>query len=121
MKRRDFLKTAVTTAAGLAGTAAMTSSTQAAPATGPGGREYYELRTYTVTAAQWTRLEEYFGTAFIPALNRFGITPVGVFTEKTTTPEFPVFVVIPFKSVEEITTLSEKLAADAKHQQDGAA
>ena len=72
MKRRDFLKTSLATSAVTAATAAA--------ATKP-GPEYYELRTWSLKAAKQPLLDAYLSRAFLPALKRLGVGPVGVFTE----------------------------------------
>ena len=76
LKRRAFLqRTAV--AAGLAGLPL--AGTQAAE-TAPAQLEYYELRLYHFRkGAQQRRFDDYASKAAIPALNRIGIGPVGVF------------------------------------------
>src|ERR1700677_4526555 len=78
MKRRTFVKSSL--AACLTGTLAVrqTSAVEAAP----DAREYYELRTYTLKEGKQPLLHDYLSKAFIPALGRLGIGPVGVFTEK---------------------------------------
>jgi hypothetical protein len=81
MKRREFLTTtiAASTLAGL-GTAGLKAS--AAERAGGQNREYYELRVYRLKAgANHDLLDAYLEKAAIPALNRLGVKPVGVFTE----------------------------------------
>ena len=44
--------------------------------------QYYELRVYnTQSTEQWQRVNDYWQNAAVPAYNRQGIQPVGVFTE----------------------------------------
>jgi hypothetical protein len=73
MKRRAFLKTSLVASAA---TAATTAAAAAKP-----GPEYYELRTWSLKAAKQPLLDAYLSRAFIPALKRLGLGPVGVFTE----------------------------------------
>src|ERR1017187_1339041 len=81
MKRREFLTTTVaaSTLAAL-GTGSLTAS--AAERAGARNREFYELRVYRLKAgASHELLDAYIEKAAIPALNRLGVKPVGVFTE----------------------------------------
>src|ERR1039458_1727107 len=84
MKRREFLTTtmAASTLAGL-GTASLTTSAAELAATAPGDREYYELRGYRVKpGTKHDLLDAYIEKAAIPALNRLGVKPVGVFVQQ---------------------------------------
>jgi hypothetical protein len=52
-----------------------------------GQPQYYELRVYTTKSAQQQRLvSDYWQNAAVPAYNRMGIQPVGVFTELEDSP-----------------------------------
>jgi hypothetical protein len=117
MKRRTFVKSSL--AACVAGSSVLgrtASSAEAASA----AREYYELRAYKLKSGKETLLDNYLSKAFIPALGRYGIGPVGVFTEKTDSGNGQVYVLIVYKSPEQAATLSARLAADTQHQQDAA-
>jgi len=76
MKRREFLKTSsIAGGAVLSSWAGGEALAQEAPA-----REFYELRVYEMqTGNRRAVLNEYLEKAFIPALNRIGSKPVGVF------------------------------------------
>jgi hypothetical protein len=111
MKRRDFLKASFATSAVTAATAAA--------ATKP-GPEYYELRTWSLKAAKQPLLDAYLSRAFLPALKRLGVGPVGVFTESQPNGELKVFVLIVYSAPEQFATLASRLAGDAEHQQAGA-
>jgi NIPSNAP len=117
MKRRAFVKSSV--AACLTGAAALSRSSSAAEAE-PHAREYYELRSYTLKDGKQPLLDDYLSKAFIPALGRFGIGPVGVFTEKADAGVATVHVLIVFRSADQAVALSERLAADEEHQKAGA-
>jgi len=118
MKRRTFVKSSV--AACLTGAAALSRNSAAADAE-PHAREYYELRTYTLKDGKQPLLDDYLSKAFIPALERLGIGPVGVFTEKADAGgPAVVHVLIVFRSPDQAATLSERLAADPEHQKAGA-
>ena len=105
MKRREFL--AASTALGLSPLAIAHADDQAA-----GDRDYLELRTYHVaTQEQRDGFEAFAREAAIPALNRAGIKPVGVFhpLEELS----PVYVLLPHKSLESAATLVQRLGEDA--------
>ena len=110
MKRRAFLKSSV---AGLTGSALFAAPSLAADAAP--GVEYYELRTYSLKPEKQPLLEEYLGKAFIPALTRLGIGPVGVFSEKAAE-KLVIVVLIVFSSPQQALTLSSRLAADPEYQ-----
>ncbi len=99
MKRREFLKNslAVATAMAVAGA----SETNVLAATRPRGKqEYYELRAYHLkSGASHELLDQYLQNAAIPALNRLGSKPVGVFTEIEPKGNPSVFALIPYSSL----------------------
>jgi hypothetical protein len=120
MKRREFLTTtlAASTLAGL-GTASLTAS--AAAQAGAGKREYYELRVYRLKAgADHALLDAYVEKAAIPALNRLGVAPVGVFTETDPKDGPALYVLRPYPSLEVFATVTAHLSADPEYQKAGA-
>ena len=120
MKRRAFLKT-TTAMAGLAG-AGTVSKSLAAERSGAPKREYYELRTYTLTdAGQGKLVEEYLTKAFIPGLNRLGIRPVGAFAEREPSANPLLYALVPYASPDQAATTMDKLLADPVHRKAGAA
>jgi len=81
------------------------------------GRQYYELRVYlTKSAEQQKRVIDYWQNAGVPAYNRLGIQPVGVFTEIEDSPTNSIYVLLPADSFEVFGTIPAKLAADAVYQ-----
>ena len=103
MKRREFLKHSLA-ASTLAGLSAATLEAGAA-ATGEAGREYYELRAYRLKpGANHNLLDGFLEKLAIPAWNRLGSKPVGVFVEKQPTEKPAVFVLIPYPSLEALGT-----------------
>ncbi len=114
MKRRTFLQSSVAQA--VAGSAALAALSNAASAADGKAREYYKLSTYTLNAAKKPVLDTYLGKAFIPALRRAGIGPVGVFSETLPDGKLAVYVLIVLKSPDEAATLSSHLAADADYK-----
>ncbi len=79
--------------------------------------QYYEIRVYTtVSDTQRQRVNDYWQNAAIPAYNRMGIQPVGVFTEQAETATNKVYVLVPCDSLEIFGAIPAKLAADADYQ-----
>lgn len=119
MNRRSFLASSVTASAlasgagGNLGVAAQTTDRQE--------REYYELRLYHLyRGRQLTRFEAYLRDAWLPAMNRLGISPIGIFNV-TVGPENPtIYVLIPHKSLESCASVWTRLSADAEFQKKGA-
>jgi len=77
------------------------------------GRDYYELRQFIVeNEAQKKQVDTFLKEAAIPAVNRLGLKPVGVFypAEGLST----VYVLLRHKSLESIATLNADLAADSE-------
>jgi len=81
------------------------------------GRQYYELRVYTTKSAdQQQRINDYWRNAGVPAYNRQGIQPIGVFTEIEDSPTNKVYVLIPCDSLETFAAIPARLAADTVYQ-----
>ena len=83
-----------------------------------GGRpspEFYAWRQFLLrTGTQPRRLLDFLQQAALPALNRLGVKPVGVF-ETVAGPASPsVFVLLPFASLDAFTNLEDVLEADAE-------
>lgn len=119
MNRRDFLTS--TTAAAMA-TAATTSILPARAAeSAPGAREYYELRRYHLRRGPKQRVfEDYLRNAWLPAMERAGIGPVGVFSVMVG-PESPsLYTLIPYASLEQYASVSARLRADEEYKKAGA-
>ena len=119
MRRRRFLTTSASAVGvGLLGTA---SEAQRAGA----GKQVLELRHYTfASASKLDAFESFSQSGLVPALNRAGIRPVGVFKmTRADNPQatFPgdtaleLFVLLPHSSLESAATLDAKLAADAAY------
>jgi hypothetical protein len=105
MFRRDFLSLLPMLPAAAAGQGA------AAPAeTGP---SIYEWRQYSLrTGTASRRLDDYLQNALLPALNRLGHTPVGVFQVTFGLPTPTFFVLTPFASADALFARETKLDAD---------
>lgn len=83
--------------------------------------QYYEVRIYiTQSAAQQQRINDYWQNAAIPAYNRQGIQPVGIFTEQQDSATNKIYVLIPCDSLEIFAAIPARLAADAEYQKSAA-
>jgi hypothetical protein len=120
MKRRRFLVSSIAASA-LAGATHAIDATAAEAAPDEPAREYYELRKYHLRRGpQQTTIDDYFRDAAIPALNRFGIKPVGVFNT-TIGPGSPtLYVLLPISSLESADTIHDRIAADQEYLRAGA-
>jgi hypothetical protein len=109
MERRQWL-----TRAGAAAGASLL-----APRMAPGeeGPEYYEIRSYEVRIGeQKAALDGFLRDAAVPAWNRQGIQPVGVF-ETSGGPEMPkVHVLLTHPSLESLAASAGRLESDAEFQ-----
>jgi hypothetical protein len=80
--------------------------------------QYYELRVYsTKSEEQQRQVNDYWRTAGVPAYNRMGIEPIGVFTELEDSATNNIYVLIPCDSLEIFAAIPDKLASDTNYQQ----
>jgi len=108
MERREFLTTSLAASAlALANQATAQTNSERRP------REYYEIRKYHLqTGPQIKITESYISDALIPALNRLGIAPVGVF-HLDIGPETPtLYLLLPSTKLEALVTAELQLAHD---------
>lgn len=118
MNRRTFV-----TATGVAGLGSL--GVMDAPASKrekqTADQQYLELRHYhALVGPKSDRLLSFLRDVAIPAWNRLGISPVGVFNV-TYGPNAPsVYVLLPHPSLESITSTRAKLVEDAAYQEAGA-
>ena len=107
MNRRTFIKNSAVGGLALSGAAGIRSVLAAS------GRDYFELRNYECENQEQARgFEGFMEQAGVPALNRIGISPVGVFV-----PEggfSPVTILIRHKSAESVVNLNTRLLSDAQ-------
>lgn len=74
-------------------------------------REFYQVKIYHLNGnSQKERLETYLKQAYLPALHRAGIGKIGVFTPIDA--DSLLYMLIPFKSVDQFMGLPEMLAKD---------
>ena len=82
-------------------------------------RGFYELRRYEIeTEAQKAGFDKFASEAAIPALNRLGVTPVGVFYPDQGLS--PIYVLLPHPSLVSFATLTERLGEDQEFLEKGA-
>ena len=125
MTRRDFVSSAmaVTGSAWLSAGAVGTARQGTTAGRGPERpSEYYELRRYQLRRGPAQGIvDTYLKTAALPAWQRAGVGPIGVFSVMIG-PESPtVYVLLVHKSLDAFASLPERLAADAEHEKAGAA
>ena len=121
MQRRTFLTSSLAAAALSA--AANTSEAHGTKANPEAkGRLFYELRRYSLSNGPQRKLcNEFFSGALVPALNRLGITPVGVFDVSIGPLTPSIYVLLPSTSVETLVTAEAHLAQDVEYLKAGAA
>lgn len=77
-------------------------------------KEFYELRTYELKfGSPKSNIENYFKNALFPALNKYGIKNIGAFGELGNSDPAKIYILIPYSSMEEFTSVSAKVKADA--------
>jgi hypothetical protein len=109
MKRRSFIQAVLASLCSAAGVSR-------AFAAAPKETALYELRTYSLKAAKQPVLESYLRKAFLPALKRLDIGPVGVFLEKGEQEAVKVYVLIVFPSAGQVESLSARLEGDEEYR-----
>jgi hypothetical protein len=118
MNRRDFVSTAMATGGAWLAAGAAPGAFQGGSGARPQERaaEYYELRRYRLKRGPSRDLmDTYLRTAAVPAWQRAGAGPVGVFTV-TIGPENPTFyVLLVHKTLDAFGALAGRLAADAEY------
>src|SRR6185437_9578392 len=118
MRRRKFLKTSIA-AAGMGTVATMINATQEKGESA--AREFYELRVYHLRRGPKQKLfDDFFKHAAIPAMNRAGIGPVGVFSVMVGASSPDMYVLITHKSIESFVTATDRLLADPEYLNAGA-
>ena len=114
MFRREFLAALPVLPAFAAG--------QGTSTTGETAPSLYEWRQYSMrTGTEARRLDDYLQNALIPALNRLGHNPVGVFQVTFGLPTPTVFVLTPFATADALVTREAKLDGDAAYMTAAAA
>jgi hypothetical protein len=86
-------------------------------------REFYEIRVYYLqTKEQENRVDRYLKTALLPALHRQGMDRVGVFKPvgNDTSSNRRIFVVVPYKNLDQFVEMEKDLQRDKSYLQNGA-
>ncbi|XOV93973.1 MAG: NIPSNAP family protein [Bacteroidota bacterium] len=87
-----------------------------------GGKEFYELKMYSfANEDQVAVTDNFLEKALIPALNKQGISPIGVFKNRLSEEDTiaKTYVLIPFKTIDQFLSYEDKLIADQKFLNDG--
>jgi hypothetical protein len=120
MKRRDFLKAGITASSAVALTQALPMA--AAQSTDKPAPEFYELRLYHLRRGPKQKVfDDFYREAAIPAMNRIGLGPIGVFTVATGPDSPTMYVLIPHRSIESFATATDRVRSDPEYQKAGAA
>ncbi len=115
MNRREFLTT--TGAVGMAGVSSLAVGADA----DAGGQEYFEFRQYHLhTGSKKNQVGNFLRDVGIPALNRIGVGPVGVFNGKYGPSNGTLYVMLVHKSLDSVVNSSARLMADDTYRKDGA-
>jgi len=119
MKRRDLMLTA----SGLAGAAALSAAAKAKDDRAH-GKQFYELRKYhLLNRSKQEGFHDFMRGAALPALNRLGIEPVGVFNVMYG-PNYPMlayYLLLPHKSLESFAASASRLLEDSDYLKAGSA
>jgi NIPSNAP len=108
LERRNFITSLLAGSAGLAGSVRESVAAQDNPP------EFYLWRQYILrNGAAPRRLADYLQNAAIPALNRLGHAPIGVFEVIAGVAGPTAFVLTPLKTLDALSTLETHLTADA--------
>ncbi len=85
-------------------------------------QDFYQIRVYQLkNKDQEERVDKFLQNAFLPALHRMGINKVGVFKPvgNDTAGIRRIYVLIPFKSLDQFSALPQLLAKDNQYNADG--
>jgi hypothetical protein len=110
MKRRDFLAGGIAGAAGIDAAASMGKSEKSK-------RQYFELRQYhLLNRSKIGEVGDFLREAGIPAMNRIGIKPVGVFTPMYGANSSILYVLLVHRFLDSVEQASARLLADEEFQ-----
>jgi hypothetical protein len=104
-----------------AGALVSTSTASAADSSETPAREFYELRLYHLRRGpQTSRFDDFYKNAAIPAMNRAGISRVGVFSVMIGPDSPTMYVLLPHASIESVATANERVHSDPEYLKAGA-
>jgi hypothetical protein len=86
------------------------------------GKQYFQIRIYHYQdETQAETIESFLEHAYLPALHRAGISRAGVFKpiDNPAAPDRRIFVLIPHRSLKQLSELQAKLEQDQAFQKDG--
>lgn len=86
-------------------------------------QQIFQIKVYHVdNTNQEKQVDTYLREAYLPGLHRAGIEPVGVFKPvgQDTTSDRRIYVLVPYESIDQLTTIPQKLEKDKQYQEDGA-
>ena len=119
MKRRAFLSAGA--ALGMTPVMGMPELTGSFEQPAPQGVQYFEwIRYHLPLGKRQGLVANYYRNVAVPALNKAGITNVGVFNVKHGPNDPTLHVIIPHPSLESVVTLNNKLLDDKEFVQAGA-
>lgn len=124
MDRRTFVSAALAAGGSFLPAAALAAQGQGSGSGSPAakGTEYYELRRYRLRRGPGQALVDgYLRDAALPAWQRAGAGPIGVFSVMIGAESPGFYVVIPHRSLDAAAGLADRLAGDAAYQKAGAA
>lgn len=111
MQRRKFLQSSLAATAGM-----ITLNPAIAGEKQPPQKEVYEWREYEMRfGSDHMQLENYFKTALIPALNKYGVKTVGVFKEWNPSDPAKIYLLVPYSSLDNYLSVNTKVKADADY------
>jgi hypothetical protein len=122
MERRSFLASSLAMSAIATGSPIRSLEGLPARATDNKGRDFYHLRRYHLASGPQVKLcNDFLRDALVPALNRLGISPVGIFTVSIGAQSPSIYVLMPHASIETLAMIETDLAKDAEYVKTGAA
>jgi len=111
MKRREFLAACIAGAAGIGAAAGSIGKSEKEK------RQYFELRQYhLLNRSKIGEVGDFLREAGIPAMNRIGINPVGVFTSMYGPSSSTLYVLLVHRFLQSVEQSSERLLADEEFQ-----
>jgi hypothetical protein len=118
MKRRSFVKASLLTPS----IPAMLKGKHSNDENAKPGRLFYELRIYTLgKPEQEAIIAGYYQKTAIPAYNRLGSSPIGIFKTLKPDDQQKIFVLIPYDSTAAFAAMPARLREDALYKKAGGA